>query len=238
MFAAVRPWRARITVAMPGAYALLPRASHAADRLACRVIVDNALYRNGERVDLGLDTHDLAGVRAKATGAARLRLGRPARPRRATSSRPSPTSTTCTSSRSRTPSAPTSAPRSSATPTRCSSCSRPSGTSTRRTPSRPARSACSSATSSSSPCGTAQGGGLSGGPPPARGHASNVLAHGPSAVVYAVCDAVVDRYEEVAGSLAGGRRRGRVVGVLDRSAPTTPPGSTSSSASSPRCVGR
>jgi magnesium transporter len=33
------------------------------------VIVDNALYRKGERVDLGLDTHDLAGVRAKATGA-------------------------------------------------------------------------------------------------------------------------------------------------------------------------
>jgi magnesium transporter len=32
------------------------------------VIVDNALYRNGERVDLGLDTDDLAGVRAKATG--------------------------------------------------------------------------------------------------------------------------------------------------------------------------
>jgi magnesium transporter len=31
--------------------------------------------------------------------------------------------------------------------------------------------------------------------------ASNVLAHGPSAVVYAVCDAIVDRYEEVAGSL-------------------------------------
>ena len=30
---------------------------------------------------------------------------------------------------------------------------------------------------------------------------TNVLAHGPSAVVYAVCDAVVDRYEEVAGSL-------------------------------------
>ena len=28
-----------------------------------------------------------------------------------------------------------------------------------------------------------------------------VLAHGPSAVVYAVCDQVVDRYEEVAGSL-------------------------------------
>ncbi len=33
------------------------------------MIVDNALYRNGERVDLGIDTHDLAGVRAKATGA-------------------------------------------------------------------------------------------------------------------------------------------------------------------------
>jgi magnesium transporter len=29
----------------------------------------------------------------------------------------------------------------------------------------------------------------------------SVLAHGPSAVVYAVCDTVVDRYEEVAGSL-------------------------------------
>jgi magnesium transporter len=31
------------------------------------VIVDNALYRNGERVDTGVDTHDLAGVRAEAT---------------------------------------------------------------------------------------------------------------------------------------------------------------------------
>ena len=31
--------------------------------------MDNALYRNGERVDLGTETHDLAGVRAKATGA-------------------------------------------------------------------------------------------------------------------------------------------------------------------------
>jgi magnesium transporter len=28
-----------------------------------------------------------------------------------------------------------------------------------------------------------------------------ILAHGPSSVVYAVCDQVVDRYEEVAGSL-------------------------------------
>jgi magnesium transporter len=32
------------------------------------VIVDNALYRNGERVGLDIETHDLAGVRAKATG--------------------------------------------------------------------------------------------------------------------------------------------------------------------------
>ena len=31
------------------------------------MIVDNALYRDGERLDLGLDTGDLAGVRAKAT---------------------------------------------------------------------------------------------------------------------------------------------------------------------------
>jgi magnesium transporter len=30
---------------------------------------------------------------------------------------------------------------------------------------------------------------------------ASVLAHGPSAVVYAVCDQVVDRYEDVAGSL-------------------------------------
>ena len=31
------------------------------------MIVDNALYRDGERVELGLDFHDLAGVRAQAT---------------------------------------------------------------------------------------------------------------------------------------------------------------------------
>ncbi len=31
------------------------------------MIVDNALYRDGERVDRGVDTHDLAGVRDKAT---------------------------------------------------------------------------------------------------------------------------------------------------------------------------
>ena len=33
------------------------------------MIVDNALYRSGERVDLGVETSDLAGVRARATGA-------------------------------------------------------------------------------------------------------------------------------------------------------------------------
>ena len=32
------------------------------------MIVDNALYRDGERVDQGLETQDLAGVRAEATG--------------------------------------------------------------------------------------------------------------------------------------------------------------------------
>ena len=32
------------------------------------MIVDNALYRDGERVDLGVGAEDLAGVRAKATG--------------------------------------------------------------------------------------------------------------------------------------------------------------------------
>ena len=31
------------------------------------MIVDNALYRKGERVEVGCGTHDLAGVRAKAT---------------------------------------------------------------------------------------------------------------------------------------------------------------------------
>src|SRR4051794_8143410 len=64
-FATVRPCRARITVGMgaslrsdgrPGAY-------------AGGVIVDNALYRDGVRVDCGTDPSDLAGVRARATGA-------------------------------------------------------------------------------------------------------------------------------------------------------------------------
>ena len=45
-----------------------------------------------------------------------------------------------------------------------------------------------------------QGGGLTGARHQLEGM-STVLAHGPSAVVYAVCDQVVDRYEEVADSL-------------------------------------
>ena len=74
--------------------------------------------------------------------------------------------------------------------------------------------------------------------PRPRGSRPQVLAHGPSAVVYAVCDRVVDGYEEVGDVARGGRRRGRGVGVLRPSAPTTPRGSTSSSARSPRCAGR
>ena len=43
---------------------------------------------------------------------------------------------------------------------------------------------------------------------------TQVLLHGPSAVVYAVCDRVVDDYEAVACVAGGGRRRGGVLGVL------------------------
>ena len=59
-FAAVRPWRARITVAMPGAYA---------SGLACNC--DRGQRAVPQRVNgstSAVDTHDLAGVRAKATG--------------------------------------------------------------------------------------------------------------------------------------------------------------------------
>ena len=45
---------------------------------------------------------------------------------------------------------------------------------------------------------------------------AKVLTHGPSAVVYAVCDTVVDGYSEVVEALAGGRRRGGGVGLLPR----------------------
>ena len=66
----------------------------------------------------------------------------------------------------------------------------------------------------------------------------SVLTHGPSAVVYAVCDPVVDGYLTVVGRARGGRRRGRDVGLLRRSAPTTRRGSTCSSARSPRSGAR
>jgi magnesium transporter len=49
-----------------------------------------------------------------------------------------------------------------------------------------------------------------------------VLAHGPSAVVYAVCDTVVDRYEEVAGAL--------VIDVDEVEASVFAPGRTNDSA--------
>ena len=65
-----------------------------------------------------------------------------------------------------------------------------------------------------------------------------MLSHGPSAVVYAVCDTVVDGYLEVAGRAPDRRRRGRGVGLLARSAPTTRRGSTRSSARSPRYAAR
>ena len=63
------------------------------------------------------------------------------------------------------------------------------------------------------------GGGLKEARQAARGP-SNVLAHGPSAVVYAVCDAVVDRYEEVAESSR--RTSTRSSSRCSRRAPTTP----------------
>ena len=46
--------------------------------------------------------------------------------------------------------------------------------------------------------------------------AENVLPHGPSAVVYAVCDAIVDRYEEVAGELEIDVDEVEDVGLLPR----------------------
>ena len=70
-------------------------------------------------------------------------------------------------------------------------------------------------TTSSSPSGTARAARCRR-PGSGSRSASNVLAHGPSAVVYAVCDQVVDGYEQVAEELAERRRRGRGVGVLRR----------------------
>ena len=82
----------------------------------------------------------------------------------------------------------------------CSSCSRRSGTSTRTTPSRPARSTSSSATTSWSRCGTAAAPSWHSARHDLEERAT-VLTHGPSAVVYAVCDSVVDAYVEVVDEL-------------------------------------
>ena len=64
-----------------------------------------------------------------------------------------------------------------------------------------------------------------------------VLGHGPSAVVYAVCDRVVDDYEEVAASLQEDVDEVES-SVFSPSGPTTRCGSTRSSVRSPRCGGR
>ena len=64
---------------------------------------------------------------------------------------------------------------------------------------------------------------------------ANVLGHGPSAVVYAICDTVVDSYEAVGLSLEEDVDEVET-SVFSPSAPRTPSGSTSSSASSPRCA--
>ena len=50
-----------------------------------------------------------------------------------------------------------------------------------------------------------------------------VLSHGPVAVVYAVCDQVVDHYEAVVGGARGRRRRGRGLGLLRRAHPRLGP---------------
>ena len=109
----------------------------------------------------------------------------------------------------------------SATTTACSWCSRRSGTSTRTTPSRPARSTSSWATTSWSRSGTARARSCSR-PAPTWSRREGVLTHGPSAVVYAVCDTVVDGY--VGGRPASSRStstRSRRRSSR-RPAPTTP----------------
>ena len=45
---------------------------------------------------------------------------------------------------------------------------------------------------------------------------AKVLEHGPMAVMYAICDRVVDEYERGRRGARGGRRRGRGVGLLPR----------------------
>ncbi len=107
-FAVVRPWRTRITVAMP--------ASRNGASLG-GVIVDSALYRKGARVPVDCDRTDLprAPRRRRRATATSSGSGCTSRPR--PSSRTSPTRSACTSSPSRTPSTPTSGPSSSATRT-------------------------------------------------------------------------------------------------------------------------
>ena len=68
--------------------------------------------------------------------------------------------------------------------------------------------------------------------------AAELLSHGPSAVVYAICDRVVDGYEEVAAL----RWRSTSTRWSSRCSPpsaaTTRRGSTSSNGRSPRCAGQ
>ena len=229
--AVVRPCRTRITVAMaaePYRASLPLHRDRRQRRLPQRGPGPAGLRRRRPA------TRCAAGARAR-----RLRVGRPVRAQPRTSSPRSPTRSACTRWRSRTPSTPTSGPSSSATTTGSSWSSRRSGTSTRTTPSRPARSTCSSAHDfvvtrparrGRRSCTTARArprGARERCSPTARRRSSTPCA-----------TTVVDGYEAVVDGAADRRRRGRDVGVLATSAPTTRRGSTSSSASSPRSAGR
>ena len=233
--AGVRPWRARID----GRHGGEPTDALRPDVLAWPCDRrQRAVPRRRARRLRHCDRTTSPACARRPTGPARLRLGRPARARRARSWTPSPTSTTCTRWPSRTPSSPTSAPSSSATTTRCSWCSRRSGTSTRTTPSRPARSASSSARSSWSRCATARAAACTTPGMQLEGM-EKVLAHGPSAVVYA------DLRPGGRPLRGGRRRRSRRTSTRSRSrcSPTAAhqrlrAASTCSSASSPRCAAR
>ena len=229
-FAVVRPCRTRITVAMPRRlYWRRPCLAWARDRRQ-RALPRRHPGRRGLR-----RARPRRGARA-GPRRRRLRVGRPARARAQASWTTSPRRSGCTRWPSRTRSTPTSGPSSSGTRTACSWSSRRSGTSTRTTPSRPARSTCSSGRDFVVTRPARRG---------LRAAAARldleaergVLAHGPSAVVYAVCDTVVDGYEVVDGA-RGRRRRGRGVGLLPEPGPRTRRGSTSSSARSRRCAAR
>ena len=153
------------------------------------VIVDSALYRKGSRVARRLRPRPTCTSSAPiATGDGDfvwLGLHEPSEAR-ARGRRRSPSG--CTRWPSRTPSTPTSGPSSSATRTACSWSSRRSGTSTRRTPSRPARSTSSSGTDFVVTVRHGQGSELHSRAGSPRVAGRKVLTHGPSAVVYAVCD--------------------------------------------------